>query len=97
MTVHHLKTIPVFFSKVIKKQKPCEIRKNDRNFRVGDTLSLHEFDPDTVGYTGQKASALVVGIHPLDGCGLAGWVYLDIELLHVLELPDSPYYHRAAS
>ena len=42
---HNLKTWPSFFQAVKSKIKPFEIRENDRNFEVGDTLILEEFSP----------------------------------------------------
>ena len=42
--VHHLKTWPQFFEKVASGEKTFEIRKNDRDFKVGDVLVLREFD-----------------------------------------------------
>ncbi len=43
--VHYLKTWTQFFKDVQSGAKNFEIRKNDRNFQVGDTLILEEFDP----------------------------------------------------
>lgn len=48
--VHALKTLPEFFSEV-GKGKTFEVRKNDRGFKVGDTLWLMEWS-DAKGYTG---------------------------------------------
>jgi len=42
---HNLKTWPSFFQAVKSKIKPFEIRENDRNYQVGDTLILEEFSP----------------------------------------------------
>ena len=44
---HTLKTWPVFFADVETGAKNFEIRKNDRNFQVGDFLRLEEFEPLT--------------------------------------------------
>ncbi|CUK65413.1 DUF3850 domain-containing protein [Listeria monocytogenes] len=43
MTVHRLKILPEFFEKKRTLVKAFEIRKNDRNFMVGDTLILQEY------------------------------------------------------
>ncbi|HAO6751411.1 TPA: DUF3850 domain-containing protein [Listeria monocytogenes] len=43
MTVHKLKILPEFFEKKRTVVKAFEIRKNDRNFMVGDTLILQEY------------------------------------------------------
>jgi hypothetical protein len=45
--IHHLKTWPEYFKAVKSGRKPFELRKNDRNYQVGDVLMLHEYDPET--------------------------------------------------
>ena len=42
MVVHKLKTDSAVFQAVREGKKNFEIRKNDRNFQVGDELWLHE-------------------------------------------------------
>lgn len=46
MKVHELKTIQPFFDDVFYNRKDFEVRKNDRNFEVGDRLKLVEFGHD---------------------------------------------------
>lgn len=47
MTKHHqLKLNPKFFQRIIDCEKTFEIRKNDRDFQTGDTISLHAYEPD---------------------------------------------------
>jgi hypothetical protein len=53
MQRHELKTWPTYFAAVRSGQKRFEIRKNDREFAVGDVLALREFDPEQDQYTGQ--------------------------------------------
>lgn len=48
---HELKTHPAPFQAARSEVKTFELRKNDRDFKVNDTLILREFDPLT-GYTG---------------------------------------------
>lgn len=50
---HKLKIQPQYFKEVCTGKKSFEIRKNDRNFKVGDTLLLQEFFPETQEYTGR--------------------------------------------
>lgn len=40
----HLKIKPEYFQAVIDGRKPFEIRKNDRNFKVGDEIYLDEYE-----------------------------------------------------
>lgn len=49
---HNLKISPMYFSCVKNGSKPFEVRRNDRNFTVGDTLVLREYEPNT-GYSGR--------------------------------------------
>jgi hypothetical protein len=64
---HDLKTWPGPFAAILDGSKPYEIRKDDRGFRVGDTLRLREWHPHTgLGemyggglYTGREVRAKV--------------------------------------
>ena len=56
---HDLKTWPEYFDAVASGQKTFEIRKDDRNFRVGDTLRLRKFDPVEEKYTGAECKRIV--------------------------------------
>jgi hypothetical protein len=40
---HDLKVLPYFFTHLVLGVKPFEIRKNDRDFKVGDILLLREW------------------------------------------------------
>jgi hypothetical protein len=51
MKTHLLKTWPEYYSRVESGQKKFELRKNDRDFQVGDTLILQEYDPISEFYT----------------------------------------------
>jgi len=48
---HELKTIQPYFNAVQNGLKPFELRKNDRNFKKGDTLLLREWS-NKDGYSG---------------------------------------------
>ncbi|EAG8216178.1 DUF3850 domain-containing protein [Listeria monocytogenes] len=65
MTVHKLKILPKFFQEKIALKKSFEIRKNDRDYKVGDTLALQEFKNGT--YTGREYwedDVVVLGTRP---------------------------------
>lgn len=51
---HELKCWPEYYDAVERGDKPFEIRKWDRPYRVGDTLLLRRYDPSTQDYTGQQ-------------------------------------------
>lgn len=42
-TVHELKTLPEYYEAACLEKKKAEFRKNDRDFKVGDTLLLREW------------------------------------------------------
>ena len=52
---HELKIIPEFFSPLLFQDKNFELRKNDRDFKVGDKLKLNEWNPETKEYTSRYA------------------------------------------
>ncbi len=54
MTTHELKTWPDYFRAVQRAEKRFEVRKDDRDFKVGDEVILREYRPDTNEYTGRK-------------------------------------------
>lgn len=49
---HSLKTLSQYFQEVRDGRKPFEIRRHDRDFRIGDTLELIEIEPETMAETG---------------------------------------------
>lgn len=50
---HRVKILPSYFEAQVNNSKNFEIRKNDRNYQVGDLLLLEEYNPTTSNYTGQ--------------------------------------------
>lgn len=59
MARHGLKTWPEFYEKVEDGSKTFELRKNDRGFKVGDTLVLQEWDPIKKEFTGRQLERTV--------------------------------------
>ena len=51
MRIHELKISPQYFEDVKNKKKRFEIRKDDRDFNVGDLITLKEYDNGK--YTGR--------------------------------------------
>jgi hypothetical protein len=56
---HELKTWQPFFAAVLDGRKPFEVRKDDRGFRVGDTLLLQEWDALNRVYTGRTCERTI--------------------------------------
>ena len=62
MAVHALKIHPKFYAELVAGRKHHELRKNDRNYAVGDILELREWDPETGKFTGNMKSRKVTYI-----------------------------------
>jgi hypothetical protein len=54
---HKLKTLPEYFWEVWKENKTFELRKHDRDYKVGDTLRLMEWN--YVKYTGRECNRTI--------------------------------------
>ncbi|MES2730070.1 MAG: DUF3850 domain-containing protein [Pseudomonadota bacterium] len=86
-TVHLLNTYQIFMDPVATLKKRFEIRKNDRNFQVGDRLILTGIEPAVDKYsipqmTGHFIECAVTYVLPGGQFGLAdGFVVLGIEAL----------------
>jgi ASC-1-like (ASCH) protein len=74
---HELKTEPPYFQAVLDGRKKFEIRKNDRDFQVGDKLILKEYDADVHVFTGRKVEVTVT--YMTDYAQQPGYVVLGIE------------------
>lgn len=59
MTFHELKVWPEYFAAMVDGRKSFEVRKNDRDYRVGDTLLLREYAPGPDKYTGHFMTFIV--------------------------------------
>lgn len=63
--VHILKTWTEYFNAVKSGAKQFEGRQDDRNYKVGDTLILREWNPKTEEYTGRELQRIIT--YKLDG------------------------------
>ena len=54
MKVHKLKILPEYYNAQIEGKKNFEIRKNDRNYQIGDWLLLKEYNPKIKKFTERK-------------------------------------------
>ena len=62
MATHELKIWPNQFEAVSEGHKTYELRRNDRDYMVHDTLILNEWLPDEGRYSGSMMKALVTHI-----------------------------------
>ena len=56
---HELKCWPKLFAQTVAGEKDFEYRRNDRNFKVGDTLKLREWDPEEGKYLGGQMHLII--------------------------------------
>lgn len=60
MKTHELKILPEYFEAVTSRRKRFEIRKNDRDYKVGDLLYLRKWNGEN--FTGDSYKAEVTYI-----------------------------------
>lgn len=70
-TTHKLKTLKLYFKSVWTGVKKFEVRRNDRNFKVGDLLELQEYDDSNNSYTGREVRSIIIyvlqgGVYGID-------------------------------
>lgn len=57
--IHVLKAWPQYFAGVANKNKPFELRLDDRKYQVGEILLLREWRPELHAYTGQTQTRVI--------------------------------------
>lgn len=70
---HQLKTLSPYFNRIWDDQKTFEIRKNDRDFQVGDDLTLVEIfklRENEGTFTGRTINCKIVYIFPGGNYGI---------------------------
>lgn len=50
---HIIKILPKYLDEQLTGNKTFEIRKDDRNYEVGDYIMMKEIDPDSEKFTGR--------------------------------------------
>ena len=58
--IHKLKISPIYYEAIENGSKTYEIRKDDRNYQVGDVLELCEYEE--MKYTGKKLYADILSV-----------------------------------
>lgn len=78
--IHELKVWSEYFEEVFFGHKNFEIRKNDRNFKKGDTLILKEWDNFGETFTGRELTRIVTYVFEGGSFGLEeGFVVMAIK------------------
>ena len=75
--IHELKSWPLFFGMLNGGIKRSEVRKNDRDFELGDELVLREWNPNTMAYSGRVCQMQVINIYACQGLE-PGYVVMDL-------------------
>ena len=71
--IHELKIKPEYFAAVVSGDKTFEIRNNaDRNFQVGDTLSLKAWDGEFTGQTVERTVSYITDFEQKQGYVVLG-------------------------
>jgi hypothetical protein len=72
---HICKSWPHFFQAIKRGEKLHDLRPKDRNFKVGDTILLQEYDPFEGKYTGEEWIVYITYITSMDTpCALSSSV-----------------------
>jgi hypothetical protein len=68
MTVqtHELKSWSQFFRPIAAGERAHELRRNDRDYRVGDRVLLREYDPASETYSGSFCEAVITSMTSRD-------------------------------
>ena len=85
MKMHELKTINPYFADTYHGNKLFEIRKDDRDFCIGDILWLREYDADAKVYSGRSILCKVMYRLPatiFEGLSI-GYCAMGIHILEV--------------
>ena len=67
---HTIKIWPNHFANVVSGKKRAELRLNDRNYQVGDTVLLDEWSPTRSTWTGSECKVVITHVITGDVIGL---------------------------
>nr|WP_315022932.1 DUF3850 domain-containing protein [uncultured Aminipila sp.] len=80
---HELKIYKKYFDVIVEGDKSFEIRKNDRDFHVGDIVILKEWD--NIVYSGREIHATIKYILKDDFVGLTdGYVAFSLGIFKII-------------
>ena len=82
MVINHIVKIdPEYFDDVVNKVKKFEVRKNDRNYKVGNIIELREFNRKRNEYTGRTITAEITYILDNEEYVKENYVIFALEIL----------------
>jgi hypothetical protein len=94
MKTHDIKILPQYFERIQSGQKMFEVRKNDRDYQVGDELILDEWDPIAEQYTERLMTMHISYVLYGGQCGIAEG-YCVLGLMHSGQWADLVENHFA--
>lgn len=94
MRIHTLKTWPEYFEAIKKGDKTFEIRKHDRDFQIGDIISLLEYNPETEQFTGEAIPFFITYILNKQPFIPEGYVCMGIKPMPKMEEDNSELTER---
>lgn len=62
MKTHVAKSWPRFFTQVLAGIRMHELRRNDRDYQVGDRIELREYNPESGAFTGRMCTVEVTSM-----------------------------------
>jgi len=87
MTVHDLKIYPEYWEDIATGKKTFEVRKNDRDYQVGDLLLFRKFDhaKNDYLYFNEVMVCDVTYVVDLAKIGIEGYVGMQIKPRKILK------------
>jgi len=83
MIIHELKTVNPFFTDIWNGIKSFEVRLNDRNFKVGDSILLKEYSLN--GYESREILCKIIYFFSGHLMLKKGYVVLGIKIIKKME------------
>jgi len=84
MNRHLLKIENQFFQDIAYGNKRFEVRRNDRDFKVGDELVLYSYDRESNSYNGAFVNATITYLMKGGSFGIElGYVVLSIVVVNI--------------
>jgi len=80
MKAHDLKIYPEYWEDIVTGKKTFEVRKNDRDYQVGDLLLFRKFDPVANSYPNFDEVLVcdVTYVVDLSKIGIEGYVGMQV-------------------
>lgn len=89
MSHHDLKSWPAQFNDVCTGRKTFEYRVNDRDYKLGDTITLHCWKPVNAVFTGETFGPFTIQHILTDGFGLPhGFCVISIPPINTKQIND---------